>query len=305
MRVTRRTALAFGALVWTGGGSGARADTLQDRAVCIDAATEAQSLMDARKLLAARERLLVCGRPGCPSAVLKDCISWLRETEESIASLVFVAKLANGADLSEVRVSIDGAPVATHLDGMPLDVDPGSHTVVFQLPDGTTSAQRVLAHVGEKHAMVTATFPLPAVAVAPPTPTDSSMGAGTLAKTAPFAGPPHEPNRARTFVLALGYTTGALGLVGLVVGAAFGLDALAKLGELTCRDHVCTPPETLREGKVAATDSTIVFVAGGALTAVGLVLVITAPPRRAEAMAIRIVPVVQSSRAGAALQIAW
>jgi hypothetical protein len=57
--------------------SRAAADGPPDKAACLDASSQAQSLRDAHKLVEARQKLRVCAQAACPGVVQRDCLSWL------------------------------------------------------------------------------------------------------------------------------------------------------------------------------------------------------------------------------------
>jgi hypothetical protein len=120
-----------------------------DKQVCTDAYGQAQTLRDAHKLTEAREQLRVCARADCPDFIAKDCAGWLKDVEPRIPSVVLIAKNAAGSDLVDVKVTVDGAPVATKLDGLAVDVDPGAHTFAFEAADGKVEQKVVIAEGGK------------------------------------------------------------------------------------------------------------------------------------------------------------
>jgi hypothetical protein len=76
---------------------------------------------------------------------------------------------------------------------------------------------------------------------------------------------------------AVGYVVGGIGVVGLGVGAFFGLSTFSKWNEAkaACDDsNVCDASAARSSGNL----STVFFVAGGAATVAGVVLVLTARP---------------------------
>ena len=269
MRLTRAAGLLL-ACALTATTTAAPAAEPTERALCIAAATEAQSLMDEHKLLVARERLRVCGRSVCPSAVVKDCVTWLKKPEANLSALVFEEPGDDaGVELVDVKVSIDGAPAKTTLDGIAVEIDPGPHTVLFEASGGATSELQVLAKSADKHMIVSAvlrrTTPhaLPEPVVAP-----SSAIVGDAPATAVLPG---RVNARARLQRPIGYVVGALGIVGLGVGAAYGVTAVKKRGELNCTGDVCDAT-ALHDGRLAATAADVAFGVGGALVAAGLVL---------------------------------
>ena len=80
----------------------------------------------------ARTSLSTCSASTCPAAVGNFCRQRLAEVVHEIPSIVFAAKDGRGHDLAAVKVSIDGAVFADHLDGTPIELDPGEHVFRFE-----------------------------------------------------------------------------------------------------------------------------------------------------------------------------
>jgi hypothetical protein len=132
----------------------------QDKQTCNAAYQDGQVARDAHKLLKAREQLRVCASATCPGFITKDCSDWLKDLEPRVPSVVFTAKNAAGADVTDVKVTMDGAPLADKLDGIAVEVDPGPHTFGFEGGDGRVE-QKVLVAEGTKAQHVAITFGTP------------------------------------------------------------------------------------------------------------------------------------------------
>ncbi len=128
------------------------------KAQCIASYEQGQTLRHDGKLAEARKQLLLCMRDVCPPLFRKDCDQWLKEVEQTMPSIVVVAKGAKGEDLSDVTVSIDGEVVAQQLDGKDLQVDPGNHVIRFEHGELPPIEQSVLIRIGEKHRALTVRF---------------------------------------------------------------------------------------------------------------------------------------------------
>jgi hypothetical protein len=110
---------------------------------------------------------------------------------------------------------------------------------------------------------------------------------------------------------AIGLVTGGVGVAGLIVGATFGLIAASdnKDAKNNCRtDSSCNAQGFASNNSAlhAATASTVAFVAGGVLTAAGLVLYLTAPsgsPRSSGRLVLS--PLVGAAAGGLALHGGW
>ena len=110
------TAGALAVLTFMALSAPARADG-PDASSCVDAYSKAQTLRNERKLVEARQSLLVCAQPTCKDFIIKDCTDWLDQVKAALPSIVLVANDAAGNALVNVKVTMDGAPLVTKIDG--------------------------------------------------------------------------------------------------------------------------------------------------------------------------------------------
>jgi hypothetical protein len=262
-----------------------------DKAACLDASLQAQSLRAAHQLVEAREQLRVCATSRCPAVVAADCSSWLAEVEKALPSIVLSARSAAGADLVDVRVSVDGKPLVSKLDGQAMPMDAGAHTFHFEGADGPGLDQQVVVKEGEKNQAVAVVLGAPAP---PPAPVIHDRAA---------EGP--QPSSAWKTV---GWVLGGVGIVGLGVGTAFGVIALGN------KSSDCPTSDTCKVGSLSglrsdALVSDIGLIAGGALLAGGVALVLFSPGASREspsaAGAVRVSPSLMAGGGGALLSGAW
>jgi hypothetical protein len=188
---------------------------------CPTASEQGQKLRDQGKLIRAREMFLLCSKPTCPGVVRKDCAKWLPELEEGIPTVVFSAQDGAGADLSAVSVTLDGAKVATTLDGKPVPMDPGPHTIVYETQGAPPLSQNVIVRAGEKNRIVKATLGAP-----PPPKKDDS-------KPPP---PPPPPPQQKSGAPIGAYILGGVGVVGVGGFVFLGVTGKNDLNDLksTC-----------------------------------------------------------------------
>lgn len=142
-----------------------RADETQEQ--CLTGYDQGQRLSLEGKLQAAREQLLICARPGCPSVAQSDCAKWLAELETKQPTVIVTAT-ASGKDLEDVRVSVDGALLCSRLDGRPLPVDPGPHTFRYESAGNKVIEERLVIVEGEKRRRLTPRFESSAPPAPPP-----------------------------------------------------------------------------------------------------------------------------------------
>jgi hypothetical protein len=237
--------------------SPARAD---DTARCVSAAADGQDLRDRHKLLEARDRFRACVTAACPAVVQRDCAGWLTEVERQLPSVVIYAKSAEGADLFDLRVTLDGQPFASKLDGQSVAMDPGPHTFHFETADGSAIDRRVLVREGEK------SQPIAVV-----------LGAAPAVRVIPPAEAVVEPGRGTSGWKTFGWVAGGLGVAGLAMGTVFGVLAINDKSSAHCgTDNLCDPGTSVGI-KRAALLSDVGWIAGGTLLAGGVALLLLAP----------------------------
>jgi hypothetical protein len=170
--MTRQLVIAFAILT---SASLASADTLSKEA-CVDAHSRGQDARDQGKITLARKLFLTCAQSGCPAAVQGDCARFADDLSNLQPTVNFVARDGNGNDLPNTSVYVDGMLVATSIDGRPVDIDPGNHTVKFSNA-GKDEVVTVVIGSGEKGRVVQARFGTANVS--------SSTGGASLTTTAP------------------------------------------------------------------------------------------------------------------------
>jgi hypothetical protein len=182
--------------------------TTVDKQTCVQAYESAQRLRREGKLRASREQLLVCAQNRCPELARQDCVKWLREVEDAMPTVIVQARDTHGSDLADVRVTFDGKPLLERLDGQPVDVDPGEHTMRFEFHAEPPVDQTVIIASGEKNRMLSVSFKGPQVVRVSQIQTQPPPGS---------APPPKEADRPRATIPATTVVLGSIGvaLVGL------------------------------------------------------------------------------------------
>jgi hypothetical protein len=242
---------------------------------CVDDNAEAQELRRHGRFADASERLNRCAVEACPAIVTDDCTRRLDDLKKAQPSLIFEVRSLTGADIISVRVAVDGRLLADHLDGTPLNVDPGAHVFTFEIPGQPPVTRHLLVREGEaaRHEPVViggpSLSPTPVAATAPIVPARPLMPAGQ--------------DGGLSTRQVVGLSTAGLGAVGAVVGTIFGVKARSAWNEVKvicggdpgrCVDAPSASPhrsQALSDGTV----STVAFVAGAALIAGGAFLYLT------------------------------
>jgi len=259
-------------LLLAGGGARAAAPTTAE---CLAASDASLKFDSEHKLRAERSQLLVCAAPQCPAEIRKECVSRVDEVNAEIPTLILQAKDASGADLTAVKVAMDGEVLADRLEGTALSVDPGEHTFTFEIAGQSPLSKTLLIQQSQKDRREVVTF-------GPPTaPGTVPAMAHVPAAGAPTAASPAEGGHALASAKILALAAGVIGVAGLGVGTAFGLSAMSKRNDAqSVCPNLCADQSGVNKWSDAASAgniSTIGFVGGGAAVAGAVVLWLTAP----------------------------
>jgi hypothetical protein len=239
-------------------------------AACLDAASKGQTLKNTHKLVEAREQLFICAAEVCPAVVKADCAGWLADVEKVLPGIVLSARDGAGRVLVDVKVSADGRPLVSKLDGHAVAMNGGPHTLRFQGPDGAVVEQQVLVNEGEKAQAVAVVLPAPGSHPAGP--------AGPAMHSSPWK--------------TVGWVLGGAGVVGLGVGGVFGVLTLMDKSAAHCDANNACDPGTLGGIKGRALVSDVGWIAGAVLLAGGAALVLFTPSNQAPAAGLRVSPIV-------------
>jgi hypothetical protein len=175
--------------------------------------------------------------------------------------VVVTAKNTAGP-VTEAKLIVDGQPAAARLDGRAMPIDPGLHTFHLETADGAILDQEVVVPEGEQNMRIALEFRSPSQG-APATRSDASSGTPARATASPWK--------------TVGWVLGGAGIVGLGVGAAFGLVAMNDKNDAKCNDAGQCLPGPLADARTAASAADIALVAGAVLFAGGAALVLFAP----------------------------
>jgi hypothetical protein len=220
-------------------------------AQCLSAAERAQELRNAGKLRATKEQLAVCTSRSCPASVRSDCARWYEEVERAMPTVVLGARDWQGHDRNDVKVSVDGSPLVSSLDGRAVAVDTGTHVLRFEAADVAPVEQSVVLREGDKDRRVEVRFGPPVAHSAPttetpaPTTTSTTSTPSTPASTATSTdqgateAAPTEAHGRRRVPTAVWVLGGA----GVVAEAVFGIflwQGYSVAGDLNGNKH-CPP----------------------------------------------------------------
>jgi hypothetical protein len=140
------------------GTPGGAAATDPQKAACGTAYEFAQTLRAAGKLQTAREHALICARDVCAEFVRKDCATWLADLDARQPTVVFDVRGPDGQPTTAVRVTLDGNAWLASLDNQPKPMDPGQHTLRYEMEGAAPVDATVQVREGEKNRQILAAF---------------------------------------------------------------------------------------------------------------------------------------------------
>jgi hypothetical protein len=185
-----------------------------------------------------------------------------------------------------VKVSVDGQPFVSKLDGQAAAMDPGPHTFHFEGADGTSLDQQVMVEEGQQSQSIAVV-----------------LGAAPAETGAADSRPAASPWK------TVGWVAGGVGVAGLAMGTVFGIIAISDKNAAHCgADNLCDPG-TLSGMKSAALLSDVGLIAGGVLLAGGAALILWTPGggghEGAATASVKIAPTFTASGVGAVLGGSW
>jgi hypothetical protein len=225
---------------------GVRAAHADGGPACLASYEQAQVLRKRHELRAAREAAIACAAHECPTALARECATWIGEIEQTLPSVVFVAT-AGGVEVSDVKVSENGRPLVAALDGSATFVDPGPRRFRFERA-GRAVDLAIVVREGEKNRRV-----------------DVDFGAGERR------------------VPAVAWAFGGVAVAAAIAGAFFelrGLHDKRELDDARCKP-ACDPAAVDRMSHDLVTGD-LLLVGAGVAAAAAITAVLTARPAALE-----------------------
>jgi hypothetical protein len=192
---------------------------------CSAAYERSQVEKNAGHYVAARAAALECSQLQCNTAIVRECVRLYESLEQDTPTLVFSARKAEGGELIDVRVEMDGKLAAEQITGRPFAVDPGPHEFVFIHPQRGRKQVSETARVGERARVIEVTF------VDPDAPAPPDMTPPPLA-----AAPP--PARRSGGIPVMTYVLGGVGVLGL---GGFVLFRVSGVNDYNEYNRTCSP----------------------------------------------------------------
>ena len=218
----------------------------------------------------------------------RDRQRFARQHADALARQLAQLTLAARSVAEGLEVKLDGRALGVAALGTPFPVDPGDHTVEASAPHRKPWTGHATVAPGPG----STTVDIPALEdEAPPPPP-----APPLVVVPPPVAPAPPPPSSASSVRVLGIAAIGVGVAGIAVGSIFGLRTLSEKhdGDALCVGAACTAAglEDENQAHASATLSTVGFIAGGAMAAVGLILVVASGPSSASHGSLRVAPMV-------------
>ena len=124
---------------------------------CADAYVAGQVARKEGKLRQAETEWRLCAQAACAEFLRRDCARWGDEVRAAVPTLAFDVRDAQGQQIADATVEIDGAPAEGAARGLAIPVDPGRHRVVARARDRYVE-QEVIAIEGGRAQRVLLTF---------------------------------------------------------------------------------------------------------------------------------------------------
>jgi len=215
--------------------------------------------------------------------------------------------LMSGEQLAGLEITLDGAPIGAAAIGVPMPVDPGSHLVQVSAPGHESFTQNVEINGNGDTRTITL--------AAPPTvsgPAESGQTTPIVTPSPSTESPRDTGPRRMGTQQTLGLVAGGVGVVGLAVGAYFGIRSQNKEDE--AKTHCTSYPTDCDsiglsandDAKSAAGYATAGFIVGGVALLGGIVLYATAPSEEPAGLAsVRVDPMLGTSAGGLSVAGRW
>lgn len=235
-----------------------------------------RALEKSGRLVEASERYLAAERaaldPGGDKATQEAARVEAREAYQAIQERVPMLTVeVDGAESSEVALTIGGRSILTDFVGAPVAVDPGEVEVVATWGDQVKKLSIRIAEGEKKSVKLTFAAGATSDGTAEPSVTSREPEADET-----------RPSSGASWQRVAGWSGIGLGGAGLILGGVTGGIVMSKWSEFGCDQttQVCNASDDqVATLNTLRTVSTIGFIAGGVLAAAGVTLLLTAPTK--------------------------
>ncbi len=195
-----------------------------DSHACIQTHEQGLALQAKAKFVEAEAHFVTCARDPCPGIIRQECSRLLEDVQARVPTIVFAISGPDGADIADVRISLDGIVLANRLPGQALRVNPGEHVVHLAASSGDSKELHIVVREGDKLRSIPIQLERGSSAPSPQL-SDTTAHSSNLAPS-------------RSTIPTLSYV---LGGVGLVAGGLFGYFAITGQQRESDLKSSCSP----------------------------------------------------------------
>jgi hypothetical protein len=162
----------------------------RENPICVNAYKQGRLLERAARLHQAKDSMLKCTKLICSAALRKECMAAVEKLERDAPTVVLEVTDDRGSPVTNVRVSMDGRPLVSRIDGRALPVDPGFHEFTFENAGVVFAKEKVVVLQGQRNRAVSASLVWQRKASDPPPVTKSAAPVRGQRRLAAQAPPP-------------------------------------------------------------------------------------------------------------------
>jgi hypothetical protein len=123
----------------------------KENRACVAAYKKGAQLTKEAKFHAAKEAMSQCTKLICSAALRKECMSKVDQLTIDAPTLVPEVTDDRGRPVTDVRITMDGKPWVTRLDGRAMPVDPGLHVFTFESRGVVFARERMVVLQGQRN----------------------------------------------------------------------------------------------------------------------------------------------------------
>jgi hypothetical protein len=124
---------------------------VSENRACNSAFKTAQQSVQSGHFVEASQLFSRCAREVCGESLAQECSHRNNDLYSDLSSVVFLVTDRAGEPITEVQVSMDGAPLTARLDGLSLPVEAGPHEFSFSTSTGVFASQRIVIFRGQRN----------------------------------------------------------------------------------------------------------------------------------------------------------
>jgi len=214
-----------------------------------------------------------------------------------------------------LQVRCGSVPIDPALPGAPIPVDPGEVVIEASAPGYTTFTRSLNVAAGARltatipalaRSAATAPKPVPVPESTPATPSPMPVAAPSPSEPVPVS-PSAPPRSPPSQSLAVPITLGAVGVVGLAVGAVFGIKSIGNASDAKdlCPNGQCNEARgesLMDDARTQARVSNVAFAVGVVGLASGVIVYVLGRPAKVEQARLGVTPWLGPAQAGLSLQ---